>query len=259
MEPSRFSWNAPLLASIAVAVLGAVLLTIYMRQFQRTATGGRPVALLAMRKDVRAGEPISDEMLIVHAVPESYVEARQVLASEKPRVLGVRTAIDLEVNQTLAWTDLASTRRERASLSTRIPPGMRAMSIAQTGRKAFGELLRPGDRVDVLLSKVKPEPEGRAVTIPLLQNILVLAVGDDLGATYPESESSRADFVTLLLSVDQASLLAHAKRDGELSLTLRNGSDLEINESLPETTDFDVLVQEKRARKQRRVLIERVD
>ena len=34
---------------------------------------------------------------------------------------------------------------------------------------------------------------------------------------------------------------------------------LEINESLPETTDFDVLVQEKRARKQRRVLIERVD
>jgi Flp pilus assembly protein CpaB len=65
--------------------------------------------------------------------------------------------------------------------------------------------------------------------------------------------------VTLLLSVDQASLLAHAKRDGEISLTLRNEMDLEIDEGLRETDDNDVLVQERRARKQRRILIERVD
>ena len=212
MERADRSTNLPLLASIAVAVLGGALLALYVRQFQHTAVGGTPVALLALRKNVPAGEPIRDEMLIAHTVPESYVESRQVLASEKPRILGVRTAIDLEANQTLAWTDLASTRRDRASLSTRIPPGLRAMSIEQSGRRAFGELLR-----------------------------------------------SRTDFVTLLLSVDQASLLAHAKRDGELSLTLRNESDLEINENLPETDDFDVLVQERRARKQRRLLIERVD
>jgi hypothetical protein len=35
--------------------------------------------------------------------------------------------------------------------------------------------------------------------------------------------------------------------------------DLEINEGLRETDDNDVLVQERRARKQRRMLIERVD
>ena len=259
MEPIGSSRNLPLMASIAVALIGGALLAVYVRRFQHAAMGGKPVALLAMSKDVRAGEPIREEMLIAHAVPESYVESRQVLASEKSRVLGVRTAIDLESNQTLAWTDLASTRRERSSLSTRIPPGMRAMSITQSGRRTFGELLRPGDRVDVLLSKARPEPQAGAVTIPLLQNILILAVGNDLGVRYPESESSRADFVTLLLSVDQASLLTHAKRDGELSLTLRNETDLEINEALRETDDKDVLVQERRARKQRRALIERVD
>jgi pilus assembly protein CpaB len=212
-----------------------------------------------MRTNVRAGEPIREEMLIAHTVPESYVESRQVLASEKPRVLGVRAAIDLEANQTLAWTDLASTRRDRGSLSTRIPPGMRAMSIELSRRRAFGTLLRPGDRVDVLVSEVRSTPDARTVTIPLLQNILVLAVGDDLGTTYPAGETDRSDFVTLLLSVDQAGLLAHAKRGGELSLTLRNEGDLEISEGLPETDDFDLLLQERRSRKQRRALIERVD
>jgi pilus assembly protein CpaB len=215
--------------------------------------------LLALRKDAPAGEPIREELLITHTVPETYVESRQVLASEKARILGVRTAVDLEANQTLAWTDLASSRRERSSLAERIPRGMRAMSIEQPSRKAFGDLLQPGDRVDVLLTKVRPEPDARAVTIPLLQNILVLAVGNDLGARHSQSERSRTDFVTLLLSVEQAGLLVHAKRDGELSLTLRNERDLEVNESLPETDDSDVLIQEKRARKQRRLRIERVD
>jgi pilus assembly protein CpaB len=249
----------PLLVSIAVGALGCVLLAIYVRQFQRAAAGGTPVALLATRRDVSAGEPLDEQMLIAHFVPESYVEARQVLASEMPRVLGVRAAIDLEANQTLAWSDLVSTRRDQGSLSTRVPKGMRAMSIEQTGRRAFGELLRPGDRVDVLLTKARPGAEGRAVTISLLQNILVLAVGSSIGATYVDSTPSRPDSVTLLVTVDQASLLAHAKRGGEISLTLRNESDLEINEGLPETDDSDVLMQEKRAQRQHRTPIEKVD
>jgi hypothetical protein len=44
-----------------------------------------------------------------------------------------------------------------------------------------------------------------------------------------------------------------------LNLVLRNGDDLEINEGLAETDDSDVLEQEKRARRQRRLRIERVD
>ena len=259
MSARRDRSNLPLLVSVGVAVMGAILLATYMRRFQTNATGGAPVNLLALNRDVPAGTAIQEDMLVAHQVPESYIESRQVLASEKAKVLGVQTAIDLEPNQTLAWTDLTSLRRERATLSNRIPRGMRAMSIQQSSRKAFGGLLRPGDRVDVLLTKAKPGSDGRAVTISLLQNVLVLAVGNDLGVAQSEGVYSRPDFVTLLLTIDQASLLAHAKQDGELSLTLRNEHDLEINEEVPETDDFDVLVREKRAEKQRRALIEKVD
>ncbi len=248
-----------LLASVIVAALGFVLLGVYVRQFQRNATGGDPIALLAMSQDVAAGVPLTEQMLLVRTLPESYVEERQVLASALPRVLGVRSSIDLEANQTLLWTDLSAAPRDRRSLSSRIPKGMRAMSIAGTGRRPFADLLLPGDRVDVLLTKAKRGSEATVVTVPLLQNVLVLAVGDRFGAADPQSSPLRSDSVTLLLTIDQASLLAQARRDATLNLVLRNENDLEINEGLAETDDSDVLEQEKRARRQRRLRIEKVD
>lgn len=248
-----------LLASIAVAALGFVLLTIYVRQFQREVRGGDPVELLAMRQAVALGMPLTEQMLVVRTLPDSYLEDRQVLATDLSRVLGVRASIDLEANQTLLWTDLATTPTDRRSFSSRIPKGMRAMSVAGAGRRAIGNLMRPGDRVDVLLTKAKPGPDPRVVTLPLLQNLLVLAVGGSFTATDHETSSIGSDSVTLLVTIDQASLLAQARRDGTLSLVLRNEDDLEINEGLTETDDSDVLEQEKRARRQRRLQIERLD
>jgi len=246
-------------ASVAVAAFGFVLLAVYVRQFQREATGGDPVELLAMRQDVAAGVPLTEQMLVAHALPESYVEERQVLASDLPRVLGVRASIGLEANQTLLWTDLATTSHDRSSFSSRIPKGMRAMSIAGVGRHAFGDLMRPGDRVDVLLTKAKPGTETKVVTVPLLQNLLILAVGNRFGATEQEGLSGGSGLVALLVTIDQASLLAQARRDGTLNLVLRNENDLEINETLVETDDSDVLEQEKRAQRQGRLRIEKVD
>lgn len=248
-----------MLASLATVVLGFLLLTVYIRQFQRQAAGGDPVDLLAMRRDVAAGVPLTDQMLVVRALPANYLEDRQILASELPKVLGVRASISLTANQTLLWTDLATTSHDRGSFSSRIPRGMRAMAISAAGRRAFNNLMRPGDRVDVLLTKVKPGPEERVVTLPLLQNLLVLAVGGSFGATGEEAPGVDSNSVAVLVTLDQASLLAQARRDGTLSLILRNEDDLEIHEGLAETDDSDVLELEKRARRQRRLRIERVD
>jgi Flp pilus assembly protein CpaB len=84
-------------------------------------------------------------------------------------------------------------------------------------------------------------------------------VGNRFGATEQEGSSGGSDSVALLVTIDQASLLAQARRDGTLSLVLRNEDDLEINETLVETDDFDVLEQEKRAQRQGRLRIEKVD
>lgn len=248
-----------LLMSTVVALLGGILLAVYVRQFQREASGGDPISLLALRQDVGSGVPLTEAMLVVRTLPEKYVEDRQVLASDVSKALGVKTSIGLEANQTLLWTDLATTPQHRKSLSSRIPKGMRAMSVAEAGGRAFADLMRPGDRVDVLLTRAKPGPEPKVVTVPLLQNILVLAIGNNFDRATHERGQRGSDSATLLLSIDQASLLAQARRSGTLNLALRNEHDLAINGGLPETDDSDVLTWEKRIQRQSRLRLERVD
>jgi len=251
--------RTPLVISMAVAILGFVLLVLYVRQFQREVRGGELVELLATRKAVSAEEPLDEQALFVRTLPEAYVEERHVLASDLPRVLGVRAANDLKANQTLLWTDLAAAEPGSSSLSSRIPQGMRAITVEQGTRRALAELLLPGDRVDILLTKPKPGHESTAVTVPLLQNLLVLAVGNSVHASYDSATTGRSSSVTLLVTMEQASLLAQAKRGGEISLILRNANDLEINEGLADTDDSDVLKLEERERRQRKALIERLD
>jgi pilus assembly protein CpaB len=259
VKETRQSSRKALVVSMIVGIAGLLLLATYMRQFQREARGGELVRLLATRKDVAARQPLDERSLLVRTLPETYVEERHVLASDLSRVLGVRAANDLKANQWLLWTDLASAERDPTSLSSRVPKGMRAIAVRQSARRAFGGLLLPGDRVDVLLTKAQQERKSRVVTVLLLQNVLVLAVGNSTRAIYESDPPADASSVILLVTVEQASLIAQAKRGGELSLILRNEDDLEINEGLAETNDSDILELEERERRQRRALIERVD
>lgn len=248
-----------LISASVMALIGFVLLTLYVRRFRREVMGGDPVEVLVLRQDLPLGSRVREEALVSRFIPDSFVEPRHIRASELPRVLGVRVTLELFANQALLWTDLETTERENLSLSTRVPRGMRAMMIEGVRGNMFEGLLRPGNRVDVLLTKVKPGSEPRVVTVPLLQNLLVLAVGDDVRPAYEEaSDSTQSNAVTLLVSLDQAALVAQAQRDGTFRLVLRNDDDVEVHEQLAETDDSYLLEQEKRARLQSARRIERV-
>ena len=247
--------RVPFLVALLTALVGSLLLAVYVRRLELEVSGGQPVALVALRQDLDAGRRIREEHLIQHDVPETYVESRQVRASEVPKVLGVKTAVALEANHTLSWTDLVSTTRDNRLLSDRVPPGMRAIGVPHPSWEAGGGLLRPGDRVDVFITRTSDE--GRSVTIPLVQNVLVLSVGSRLNADDVDSHGA-ASALTLLVTIDQAGLLIHSRKDSTISLVLRNANDLQVNEGLPDTYDSDILELENRVRRQRRVVLERV-
>jgi pilus assembly protein CpaB len=249
-----------LLAAIVVALVGVALFGLYMRRFETEAAGGEPIEVLMVNSDMAIGEPLTDTNVSARPLPEAYVEDRHVRVSDLRRVLGVRVNAALRANQSLLWSDLATSGSERRDLATLLREGMRAMTVRTGVTSAFGGLLRAGDRVDVLLTATRPgSVDETRVTVPLLQNVLVLAVGTDTGGPdqtqADESQASasrRGRDVSLAVTLEQATMLTHARDRGLLQLVLRNPDDVAIVEGVPETTDTDLIEAEFRQKIQRR-------
>ena len=133
------------------------------------------------------------------------------------------------------WSDLAELRGPARTLSMLVQKGMRAVSVSAK-TSSFDGLLRPGDRVDVLFTPGQNGVESGPTGL-LLQNLLVLSVGSDVGRAdeAPKDRLSRGNSVTLSTTVEQAQLVTQAKERGRLTLTLRNSSDITLVEAAPAT------------------------
>ena len=102
-----------LLIALVISILGAVLVTVYLRRFEQEASGGEQISLLTALKPIEAGAVVTDDVLATRLVPRAYVEDRAVLAKDRAKVLGLRMGQTVQAQQTLMWTDLAIAMEER--------------------------------------------------------------------------------------------------------------------------------------------------
>jgi len=82
----------------------------------------------------------------------------------------------------------------------------------------------PGTRVDVMLTLDKNNGRPQAVTKTLLQNVQTLAAGQSVTRD-KEGKPQTVTVITVLVSPDDAELLALAAKEGRLQLALRNTLD----------------------------------
>ncbi|HKY34636.1 MAG TPA: Flp pilus assembly protein CpaB [Polyangiaceae bacterium] len=228
----------------AAAALGAALLGhLYLDRLEAEVSGGPRLGVLVAVADVPVGAVLSEKQLAVRDIPRAYIETRHIRAGDASKVLGTRVAGGLKAGEALLWSDLEKFQNQARVLSGLVQQGSRAIAIDNRSAD-FQGLLRPGDRVDVLLTTGGKEDGG--ATITLLQNLLVLSVGgsmvrpdDDGGSS--QKVMSRGGSVTLSATVEQAQLLTQAQQRGRLTLTLRNAGDITLVEGLPETTGKDLV------------------
>jgi pilus assembly protein CpaB len=243
-----------LLIAGTLALAGVLLLWLYVRRFEVETSGGDRVHLLTVVSPVARGTVLTDDMLGVREVPISYVESRAVKSAELSKVRGLRTAADLDPQDTLQWSDLAIAVEDR-DLSSLIQPGNRALTI----EARQNSMIRPGDYVDVLATfKSRNGQDYAAATVVLLQRVLVLAVGNELqrqalqgGNDSSRGPSSGARNLTLSLELDEAQMVALADQNAELSVALRGGSDPGVVDGLPDLTTNNLLDQAARANSKR--------
>lgn len=236
----KLKWVVALAVGIGVGVLHFV----YVNALAAEARGGAKVSVLVVTKSVRSGTVLDKNILATRAIPAAYVDSR-VIRDEKgvmEKVVNTPVAVDVQNGQMLQWTDFEERLDGRKSdLAQFIETGKRAMTIPVDASLSMGGMLKPGHRVDIVWTFTKGESmAGKKVTKTLLQNVTVLATGDDLFANAEKKNSSGFKTVSLNVDLDQAQLLALASEKGSLSLVLRGYQDLETLENVPEKNLDDI-------------------
>jgi pilus assembly protein CpaB len=114
-----------------------------------------------------------------------------------------------------------------AGLSAVIPEGYRAMTVKVDDVVGISGFIMPGTLVDVVVVIVPADRTGMQDPISkiVLQNIKVLANGQNIDKPKDQREANSVKAVTLLVTPEQAEKLALAASEGKLQLVMRNTID----------------------------------
>jgi pilus assembly protein CpaB len=181
------------------------------------------VSIATAAVDLHWGKLLGDEDLKLKPYlkdslpPGSFSKLEDV----KGRVL----VFPIKADEPVLESRLAPTTIKTGGVAAIVESGKRA--IAVKGDKVIGlsGLIRPGNRVDVLVT-VKEPGKKRSVTKLVLQDIPVLATGTQLKKG-GKGEASPVDVYTLEVTPEEGEKLALADARGKLQLALRNAMDTE--------------------------------
>jgi len=208
-----------LVASLATFAAGLLLFEVYRRRLVLETSGGAPISVLVTTRALTEGAVLERGVLGTRTLPEAYLEGRHIRGSDAERVVGERVAVSLEPGEAVLWTDLVAARPEVRTLATLVQPGQRALTVRAS---STSRLLRPGDRVDVVLPAERGVDER---TKAIVQNLVVLAIGTSLGGPGASGETNAGGDVTLAVTPEQAEALATLSGRGAVILALRNPDD----------------------------------
>ena len=253
-----------LIAAGALVAAGLAVFYLYTQAYVEEETGGQRVLVVAAAADIPFGEPIYPAWLTVKEIPQSYVEDRHLGQSELRQLIGQRLAQSVRYGEAILRTDLSTFSDHQRTLSGEIPPGKCAITLDVVRESSHGGLLRPGDRVDAIVTVGDRRVPNSGRSVVVAQNLLVLSVGRQVTWTYDDEDEQQArrqsgrSPVSLEVDLEDAQRLTLASREGALSLVLRHGNDVSMLDQPPEIQEPNLFDRERRAGWARRfALVER--
>jgi pilus assembly protein CpaB len=221
-----------ILTLVVAALLGlaAVLLTrAYLGRQQATdvqaAADLNTATVVVAAQPIARGVALTPGVLKVAQYPRQYVPVGAFRTVKEATSGGVRRALrPIAANEPIL-PDRITGAGGRASLSTVMTPGMRAITFRSNDIAGVAGFVLPGDRVDVLLTRSIPAGDGQETTITqvVATNIKVLGVDQEINESLEKPTVAKA--ITLEVTPDQAQTLPLAQSLGSVVLALRHISD----------------------------------
>ena len=211
-----------LVGALIFGVLAAVSVSKYLSSAQAYAKNLNKVAVAKVA--IPIGSKIIPEQIMVVQFPK---ESTPDGAFDSPEKLAGRVAVmNIGAREPITESRLAP-EGTAAGLSAIIPEGYRAMTVKVDDAAGISGFIMPGTMVDVVV--VIDPREGSGMQDPIskivLQNIKVLANGQNIDKPKDEREANSVKAVTLQVTPEQAEKLALASSEGKLQLMMRSQID----------------------------------
>jgi pilus assembly protein CpaB len=208
-------------AAIIIGLFAVILANSYFSgvetQQERVAAEQRLARIVVASQPLQFGQPLTAQNLRLQNFPQASVPQGAFRTIEEA-MRGGRVALRPIVPGEPVLRDKVSGTDGRAVLAANLAEGMRAVSIPVNATTGVSGFVRPGDTVDVLLTRGLGDND--YMTDVILERVKVLAIDQVAN----EQETDPKVGKTAVLEVDQygAQKLALADQLGTLSLALRN-------------------------------------
>lgn len=211
-----------LAGALVFGLLAAVSVSRYLSGAQAYAKNLSNVAVAKVA--IPVGTKIIPEQISIVQFPKGSTPDGTFDAPEK--LAGRVAVVNIAARETLTDSKLAPVGSV-GGLSAVIPEGYRAMTVKVDDVVGVSGFIMPGSLVDVV---VVIDPAEKALTQDpiskiVLQNIKVLANGQNIDHPKDEREANTVRAVTLQVTPEQAEKLALASSEGKLQLVMRNSVD----------------------------------
>lgn len=249
--------------AISLALIAVFMVNAYISQQHRAIQEqaqkslanmqANQTAVLVAKKEIPRGVVIDAEMLETTIIPNQYLQPKAVTSLD--RIAGMITIAPISKGEQISLTKLSPSRGAGAGgLAEATPVGKRAITISVDNIASLAGMIQPSDYVDVIAMIPVPvqTQEGKTATqvalMPLFQNVLVLAVGQETAVLQPqegrykkEEKREISPLITLALGPQEANLIAFVQEQGKIRLVLRSPADSQIQPTQP--IGWDTLFQ----------------
>ena len=226
-----------ILVPMVLAFLAAVFYLGVLSSRERALSKNyEKVKVLVARTDIPERTILKENMVEPIEMPRKYIAQdafEYKIPSDLKVVSNLVTKVRIPKGNQITQSSLISLSPE-AGLSVKVPPGYRGSTLA-VGADLL-RLIKPSDRVDILVTfdALMADNRKEKVTATILQNVLVLGVGTDLGQGTGEKGKESPTYtergvLSLALNPNEAQYLALATKQGETTTVLRGLGDVEMH------------------------------
>lgn len=251
-----------LIIAIATAFIATILVVAWLNQQQQKiadelaekfrALHENTIDAIYAKTDIPQGKSITEDMLYTR--PRTKESLPSGAATSISRVIDRVAISDIKKDAMIMVDMIGWSTTQETTLAMRTPIGKRAITVSVDNIYALVGMIKPGDYVDVITlillpAQVDGKQAAQPATVPLFQNVQVLAVGSQIGTVAGLEESSRrrraeeesrpesSPLITLALSPEEANLLAFVQEQGKIRLVLRSPADAKTESVQPASWD----------------------